>query len=89
MRANLNHRKRQVIGMLLLGAAALALTGCSFTNPFWSSYPDAPKDSDYAKDWVYRVGPGDSLNIFVWCNPAFSHTVIVRPDGLFSTPLVK
>ena len=36
----------------------------------------------------YRIGPGDSLNIFVWRNPEISVTVPVRPDGRVSTPLV-
>ena len=30
---------------------------------------------------VYKVGPGDTLRIFVWGNPGLSDTVPVRPDG--------
>jgi len=89
MQAEFQHQKRHIIGLLMLCVMALMLGGCSFSNPFWSSNPEAPRESDYAKDWVYRVGPGDSLNIFVWRNPELSQTVIVRPDGRFSTPLVK
>ncbi len=37
----------------------------------------------------YRIGPGDSLQIFVWRNPEISTTVPVRPDGKISTPLVE
>jgi polysaccharide export outer membrane protein len=37
----------------------------------------------------YRIGPGDSLNIFVWRNPEISLTVPVRPDGRISIPLVE
>lgn len=37
----------------------------------------------------YRIGPGDSLNVFVWRNPEISVTVPVRPDGKVSTPLVE
>ena len=37
----------------------------------------------------YRIGPGDSLDIFVWRNPEISITVPVRPDGKISTPLVE
>lgn len=36
----------------------------------------------------YIVGPLDSLNIFVWRNPELSTSVIVRPDGRFSVPLI-
>jgi polysaccharide export outer membrane protein len=34
------------------------------------------------------IGPGDTLEIFVWGQPDLSVTVPVRPDGRVSTPLV-
>jgi polysaccharide biosynthesis/export protein len=37
----------------------------------------------------YIVGPGDSLQIFVWRNPELTTTVPVRPDGKITTPLVQ
>ncbi|PZN32864.1 MAG: hypothetical protein DIU71_06490 [Proteobacteria bacterium] len=37
----------------------------------------------------YLIGPGDTLQIFVWRNPELSTTVPVRPDGRISTPLVE
>ncbi len=37
----------------------------------------------------YRIGPGDSLRIFVWGNPGLSDTVTVRPDGKISIPLIE
>jgi polysaccharide export outer membrane protein len=37
----------------------------------------------------YIIGPGDSLQVFVWRNPDLSQTVPVRPDGRISTPLVQ
>jgi polysaccharide export outer membrane protein len=37
----------------------------------------------------YRIGPGDSLSIFVWHNAELSTTVTVRPDGKISIPLVE
>jgi polysaccharide export outer membrane protein len=77
---------------LLLLIGLLAGCGDSLRNlreAVWSSREPAPRESDLAKDWTYRVGPGDSLNIFVWRNPELSSTVTVRPDGKFSTPLIK
>jgi polysaccharide export outer membrane protein len=37
----------------------------------------------------YIIGPGDTIQIFVWRNPELSVTVPVRPDGKISTPLVE
>ena len=37
----------------------------------------------------YIIGPGDSLQVFVWRNPELTVTVPVRPDGKISTPLVE
>ena len=37
----------------------------------------------------YIIGPGDTLQIFVWRQPELSVTVPVRPDGKVSTPLVE
>jgi polysaccharide biosynthesis/export protein len=42
-----------------------------------------------APDSNYIIGPGDSLEVFVWRNPELSVTVPVRPDGKISTPLVE
>ncbi|HEY7739926.1 MAG TPA: XrtA/PEP-CTERM system exopolysaccharide export protein [Steroidobacteraceae bacterium] len=43
--------------------------------------PDAGSD--------YIIGPGDTIQVFVWRNPELSVTVPVRPDGKVSTPLVE
>src|SRR5690348_5735560 len=37
----------------------------------------------------YIIGPGDTVQIFVWRNPELGATVPVRPDGKISTPLVE
>lgn len=37
----------------------------------------------------YKIGPGDTLQIFVWRNPELTSTIPVRPDGKISTPLVE
>lgn len=37
----------------------------------------------------YIIGPGDSIQVFVWRSPELTVTVPVRPDGKISTPLVE
>lgn len=64
-------------------AAALVLAGCA------SSSPPVEATSAPATPAQYLIGPGDSLEIFVWRNPELSVTVPVRPDGRISTPLVE
>ncbi len=48
---------------------------------------DAPAPTTVSPD--YLIGPGDTLQVFVWRNPDLSVTVPVRPDGKISTPLVE
>ena len=36
----------------------------------------------------YVVGPLDQVSIFVWRNPELSTTVVVRPDGRITVPLI-
>jgi len=40
-------------------------------------------------DYQYLIGPLDTLQITVWRNPDLSTTVLVRPDGKVSVPLVE
>lgn len=49
--------------------------------------PDQPAPSKVSDDYV--IGPGDTLQVFVWRNPELTVTVPVRPDGKISTPLVE
>ena len=61
----------------VIGSAAAATVA---TPPMASV---APVSADYL------IGPGDTLQIFVWRNPDLTITVPVRPDGKISTPLVE
>lgn len=59
------------------------LAACSSTVELTSDAVPESSKSDYL------IGPGDTLNVFVWRNPEISVTVPVRPDGFISTPLVE
>jgi polysaccharide export outer membrane protein len=61
-------------------ALALALAGCA-AGPSLVGLK-APATPEYV------IGPGDTLNIFVYRAPELSADVPVRPDGRISTPLV-
>jgi polysaccharide biosynthesis/export protein len=67
--------------ILLLSLFALPVAYAAAPAP---PVPAAPKVTD-----DYVIGPGDSLQIFVWRNPELTVTVPVRPDGKISTPLVE
>jgi polysaccharide export outer membrane protein len=51
--------------------------------------PTATHAEDKSPGSNYIIGPGDSLEVFVWRNPDLTVTVPVRPEGKISTPLVE
>jgi len=69
--------------MGMAGCLVLTLAAC---GTFRDTEP-LPEPEAYEYDYI--IGPGDSLNIFVWRNPELSQAVTVRPDGKFSAPLVE
>lgn len=72
---------RGLVGMLI-ATLSLVLTGCGGMPTL------PPAVSQHHLETNYLIGPGDTLNIFVWRNPEVSVTIPVRPDGKISTPLV-
>jgi polysaccharide biosynthesis/export protein len=76
----------------LLPAACLALGplvgGCASSAPLELPPTPAQAQAKAATD-DYIIGPGDTLQVFVWRNAELSVTVPVRPDGKISTPLVE
>ncbi|WP_231940912.1 XrtA/PEP-CTERM system exopolysaccharide export protein [Acidihalobacter aeolianus] len=68
--------------MLIALSALLLLSGCSGPPPIRT----APVVTSVP---IYRIGPGDELQIYVVDHPNLSTTVPVRPDGRISIPLVQ
>ena len=68
------------IRIMMVLLLSLSLIGCA--------YPPLGNDFELPEDYTYKIGPGDSLEIFVWDNPDISRSVTVRPDGKINTPLL-
>jgi polysaccharide biosynthesis/export protein len=77
----------------LLCAALLVLlvgaTGCTTDNSPPSRTMLVLAQEATQRSDEYRIGPQDILEISVWKNPDISRTVVVRPDGMISLPLLN
>lgn len=79
------NRLFQVFGRLTIISMAysmLLIGGCATTELGAGSISQSTGPT-------YRVGPGDTLHVFVWGNKELSMDVTVRPDGFLTTPLVE
>jgi polysaccharide export outer membrane protein len=74
------------LGKLALAVTlALGLAACADRDP------PAPANVQVQQPVTpdYKIGPLDTIQIFVWQSPEFTVTVPVRPDGRISTPLIE
>lgn len=69
--------------LVLLACVSVSVGACGPKAPGYdySKEPD-PRRSEYV------IGVGDKLSINVWKNPQLSTSVMVRPDGTITMPLV-
>jgi polysaccharide biosynthesis/export protein len=79
-------------------ASALLMAAVAFgqdaSAPMPAPAPPVPIDGAPAAPAAgvspnYVIGPGDTLQVYVWRNPELTTTIPVRPDGKISTPLVE
>lgn len=66
----------------LISIAFVLLVGCV-------QYPFLDPKAALPADYTYVIGPGDSLEMFVWGNPEISGAVTVRPDGKITARLIE
>ena len=85
-------RNKSLVQTLIVSVAvciSLLVTGCATTYPTLPHSVGIQPSTTNPDNYTYLIGPGDSLNIFVWRNPEVSMSVTVRPDGMITTPLVE
>lgn len=75
----MNSPKRVVLFLMVLAL----LGGCA------GNYVSMEEATAAGEPQYYVIGPGDSVEIFVWGKPELSTTVPVRPDGNITVPLVE
>jgi len=78
-----------VMAAFLGGSAASAQQPPTAAAPPAGTAQQAPATPAAGVGANYLIGPGDTVQIFVWRNPELTATVPVRPDGKISTPLVE
>lgn len=77
--------RKIIVRIGLLGLCGLFLIGC--VNLPYVAGPQL-SDQDIQVP-LYIIGPGDTVQVFVWGNSDLSASVPVRPDGRITTPLVE
>jgi len=68
----------------LVAIALLATAGC---GP--ETLSSTQLNEQLASAPQYQIGPGDSMQIFVWRNEDLTTEVAVRPDGRITVPLIE
>jgi polysaccharide export outer membrane protein len=80
--------KRYMLPVLLAGLLTACASGPVFP-PAPAKAAPIPYKSTAPSEWLYVLGPGDSVNVFVWGNPEVSGSFPIRPDGKMTMNLVE
>ena len=79
--------KSYSVRLIVMGALSLLLLTLSACTKNYPPLEGGPPPALATPD--YLIGAGDSVDIFVWRNQELSASVIVRPDGKITTPLIE
>jgi len=80
--------KRYVLPVLLAGLLTACASGPVFP-PAPAKATPMPYKAAEASEWFYVLGPGDSINVFVWGNSEVSGSFPIRSDGKVTMNLVE
>ncbi|MEJ2692063.1 MAG: polysaccharide export protein [Candidatus Thiodiazotropha sp.] len=78
-----------LIKIVVLLLTSLIVTACSTPATLSEQSNKTAGVAEGGESPLYVIGPGDRLNVFVWGDQELSTEVVVRPDGLITTPLVE
>ncbi|MES9988593.1 MAG: XrtA/PEP-CTERM system exopolysaccharide export protein [Candidatus Thiodiazotropha endolucinida] len=79
---------KKILGFLWV-LSTIMLAACSSPPEMTSPENQVPTTVAGPDSPLYVIGPGDTLNVFVWGDSELSTQVVVRPDGMITTPLVE
>ena len=88
MRSILNRKSLAGHGVRFVLQLAAVLSISTMLGCSTPSYPPAPQVAA-TPDYLYKIGPLDSVSVNVWRNPEISTSVPVRPDGKITAPLIE
>ena len=77
------HNVLKLIGCLAL---AVVIVSCAGKKKLRPPTGDPAAEDSFSADYV--LGPEDLIEVLVWKNEGLSKTVMVRPDGKISLPLM-
>jgi len=84
MKIDSKTRDSSMLGAILVLLLMALVVACAKDQVVLGEPPPEGEEAPF-----YIIGPGDTIQMFVWGNPDLSASVPVRPDGRITTPLVE
>lgn len=84
-----NNSVFRACAFVIVAAVAILTGGCATRHSTLPTAFGVPPSTTSPENYNYLIGPGDNMQIYVWRNPEVATSVVVRPDGMITTPLVE